>query len=38
VIIGSVIRKSGGKMVGANWPRLRQQIDESRSYLFEKAG
>jgi 5-methylthioadenosine/S-adenosylhomocysteine deaminase len=38
VIIGGVIRKSGGKMIGVNWPRLRQQIDESRSYLFEKAG
>ncbi len=38
VIISGVIRKSGGKMIGVNWPRLRQQIDESRSYLFEKAG
>jgi len=37
VIISGVIRKSGGKMIGVNWPRLRQQIDESRSYLFEKA-
>jgi hypothetical protein len=25
-------------MIGVNWPKLRQQIDESRSYLFEKAG
>ena len=38
VIIGGVIRKSGGKMIGVNWPKLRQQIDESRNYLFEKAG
>ncbi len=38
VIIGGVIRKSGGKMLGVNWPKLRQQIDESRNYLFEKAG
>lgn len=38
VIIGGVIRKSGGKIVGMNWPRLRQQIDESRNYLFDKAG
>jgi cytosine/adenosine deaminase-related metal-dependent hydrolase len=38
VIIGGVIRKAGGKMVGVNWRRLRQQIDESRNYLFEKAG
>jgi len=38
VIIGGVIRKSGGKMIGINWPMLRAQIDESRSYLFQKAG
>ncbi|PWU05758.1 MAG: amidohydrolase [Terriglobia bacterium] len=38
VIIGGVIRKSGGKMIGVNWSRLRPQIDESRNYLFQKAG
>jgi 5-methylthioadenosine/S-adenosylhomocysteine deaminase len=38
VIIGGVIRKSGGKMIGVNWPVLRAQIDESRNYLFQKAG
>ena len=38
VIVGGIIRKSGGKMAGVNWPMLRAQIDESRSYLFEKAG
>jgi 5-methylthioadenosine/S-adenosylhomocysteine deaminase len=38
VMIGGVIRKSGGKMIGVNWPKLRAQIDESRSYLFQKAG
>jgi cytosine/adenosine deaminase-related metal-dependent hydrolase len=38
VIIGGVVRKSGGKMLGLNWPKLRQQIDESRNYLFEKKG
>ena len=38
VIVGGVIRKSAGKMVGLNWSMLRPQIDESRSYLFEKAG
>jgi cytosine/adenosine deaminase-related metal-dependent hydrolase len=38
VIIGGVIRKSGGKMIGVNWPKLRAQIDESRNYLFQKAG
>jgi 5-methylthioadenosine/S-adenosylhomocysteine deaminase len=38
VMIGGVIRKSGGKMIGVNWPKLRAQIDESRNYLFQKAG
>ena len=38
VIIGGMIRKSGGKMVGVNWPKLRAQIDESRNYLFQKRG
>jgi hypothetical protein len=33
-----VIHKSGGKMIGVNWPKLRAQIDESRNYLFQKAG
>ena len=37
VMIGGLIRKSGGKMVGVNWPKLRTQIDESRTYLFQKA-
>ena len=38
VIVGGVIRKSGGKAVGVDWAKVRQQIDESRKYLFEKAG
>ena len=38
VIIGGVIRKAGGKVIGVNWPKLRAQIDESRTYLFQKAG
>ena len=38
VIIGGVIRKSGGKLIGVNWPTVRTQIDESRNYLFQKAG
>jgi cytosine/adenosine deaminase-related metal-dependent hydrolase len=38
VMIGGVIRKSSGKMIGVNWPKLRAQIDESRNYLFQKAG
>jgi 5-methylthioadenosine/S-adenosylhomocysteine deaminase len=38
VIVGGVIRKAGGKMLGVNWSKLRAQIDESRAYLFQKAG
>ena len=38
VIIGGAIRKLRGKMVGVNMARFRQQVDESRNYLFEKAG
>ena len=38
VMIAGMIRKSGGKILGVNWPKLRTQIDESRNYLFEKAG
>jgi cytosine/adenosine deaminase-related metal-dependent hydrolase len=38
VIIGGAIRKLSGKMVGVNMVKFRQQVDESRRYLFEKAG
>ena len=38
VIIGGVIRKSGGRLVGVNLHKLRAQIDESRNYLLQKAG
>lgn len=38
VIIGGIIRKLKGKLVGVNLARLRQQVDESRSYLFQQAG
>ena len=38
VIIGGTVRKAAGKVIGVNWPKLKQQIDESRNYLFEKAG
>ncbi len=38
VIIGGAIRKFRGKMTGVNLSKFRQQVDESRSYLFEKAG
>src|SRR5262249_10364796 len=38
VIIGGKIRKLRGKMVGVNMEKFRQMADESRNYLFEKAG
>ena len=38
VIIGGKIRKLRGKMVGVNMDKFRQMADESRSYLFTKAG
>jgi cytosine/adenosine deaminase-related metal-dependent hydrolase len=38
VIIGGTIRKLRGKLLGVNMSKFRQQVDESRSYLFQKAG
>ena len=38
VIIGGRVRKSRGKMVGVNMDRFRRLADESRAYLFMKAG
>jgi 5-methylthioadenosine/S-adenosylhomocysteine deaminase len=38
VIIGGRVRKLRGKMVGVNMERFRQLADESRQYLFTKAG
>jgi len=38
VIIGGVIRKSKGKLVGVNMAKFRQQVDDSRNYLFQSAG
>jgi len=38
VIIGGKIRKLRGRMVGVNMDRYRQLADESRAYLFMKAG
>ena len=38
VIIGGKIRKLHGRMVGVSMDRFRQMVDESRSYLFAKAG
>ena len=38
VIIGGVIRKAHGRMLGVNMDRFRKMADDSRHYLFEKAG
>jgi len=38
VIIGGQIRKFQGKLVGVDMPKLRQLVDQSREYLFAKAG
>ena len=38
VIIGGRIRKFRGKMAGVNMEKFRQLADESRNYLFAKAG
>jgi hypothetical protein len=38
VIIGGQIRKQRGALVGVNMDRFRRLVDESREYLFAKAG
>jgi len=38
VIIGGRVRKLRGRMMGVNMEKFRQLADESRSYLFAKAG
>ena len=38
VIIGGRIRKLRGRMAGVNMDKFRQMADESRNYLFMKAG
>src|SRR5215831_5666208 len=38
VIIGGRIRKFRGRMAGVNMDKFRQMADESRNYLFAKAG
>ena len=38
VIIGGKIRKLRGKMTGVNMDKFRQMADESRQFLFMKAG
>jgi 5-methylthioadenosine/S-adenosylhomocysteine deaminase len=38
VIIGGRIRKQRGRMVGVDMVKFRQMADESRNYLFKRAG
>jgi cytosine/adenosine deaminase-related metal-dependent hydrolase len=38
VIIGGQVRKRRGKMVGVDMDKFRRMADESREYLFMKAG
>jgi 5-methylthioadenosine/S-adenosylhomocysteine deaminase len=38
VLIAGRVVKSGGALVGLDWNRFRGLVDESRSYLFAKAG
>jgi cytosine/adenosine deaminase-related metal-dependent hydrolase len=38
VIIGGKVRKFRGKMTGLSMEKFRQLVDESRNYLFAKAG
>jgi hypothetical protein len=38
VIIGGKVRKRRGRMTGVNLEKFRQLADESRQYLFAKAG
>jgi cytosine/adenosine deaminase-related metal-dependent hydrolase len=38
VIVGGRIRKLGGRMQDVNMAQFRQMADESRNYLFGKAG
>lgn len=38
VIIGGVICKQHGKMVGVDMAHFRKMADDSRAYLFDKAG
>jgi len=38
VIIGGQVRKSRGSLVGVDMAKVRRLVDESREYLFAKAG
>ena len=38
VIIGGQVRKFRGKLVGVDMVKLRRLVDQSREFLFAKAG
>lgn len=38
VIVAGRLRKWKGRMLDANLPRLRSQLEDSRDYLFSAAG
>jgi 5-methylthioadenosine/S-adenosylhomocysteine deaminase len=38
VIVAGKVRKWQGQLLGLDLPRLRQQIEASRDYLFSAAG
>ncbi|TPP05032.1 amidohydrolase family protein [Rhizobium glycinendophyticum] len=38
VIIGGIVRKRDGKLVGVDMPKLRRATESSRSYLFGAVG
>ena len=38
VIVGGRVRKLRGRMAGVNMDKFRQMADESRNYLFTRAG
>jgi 5-methylthioadenosine/S-adenosylhomocysteine deaminase len=38
VIIGGVLRKAHGRLVGVSMERFRKMADDSRAYLFAKVG
>lgn len=38
VIVAGKLRKWKGRLLGANVPRLRRQLEDSRDYLFSAAG
>jgi len=38
VIVAGKVRKWKGRLLGVDLPRLRQQIEASRDFIFAKAG